>query len=635
MMISLSTYVRQSRHTLRKVALDPRLHWFLRVAGHFLAGFLLSAASLGNRAMPLAMGLVIAQTGWQGVLTATGGVCGYLLFWGKEGHQGLLWMGAALAATLIPGQRQDRPLRRLLPAVAALIVAASGVVFQIWLADTTSVPVYILRVLMGTGASALFLRVTRERSPVLDWFTCAVAVLALAQVLPLPGLGLGFFAAGALTAAAPFPAVVLSGMALDLAQVTELPMAAILCCGFLIRFLGSCPRWIRCIAPAAAAAVVMALLGRWDLWVLPGLLAGGTAGALYPAPGKVAYRRGETGAAQVRLEITASVLAQMEQLLLEVQPMPVDADALVSRSAERACAGCPCRKNCADIQKIRFLPGLLLQKPLLTPEELPVICRKSGRFLAELHRSQEQFRAIRADRQRQREYRQALVQQYRFLAEYLQQLSDRLAQRVDTVTAAYAPEVQIYGNRPPGENGDRCFTFTGTRCRSYALLCDGMGTGLGAAQEAKTAGNMLRRLLSVGFPTAYALRSINSLCALRERAGAVTVDLAEIELDTGCVTVYKWGAAPSWLISAHGKEKLGTPGPPPGLSVEGCRESVQRVSLRRGETLLLVSDGIPETALQQLKQEDPPGALARTLLRSENTHRQDDATVVTIRLQPK
>ena len=115
----------------------------------------------------------------------------------------------------------------------------------------------------------------------------------------------------------------------------------------------------------------------------------------------------------------------------------------------------------------------------------------------------------------------------------------------------------------------------------------------------------------------------------------MTVDLAEIELDTGCVTVYKWGAAPSWLISAHGKEKLGTPGPPPGLSVEGCRESVQRVSLRRGETLLLVSDGIPETALQQLKQEDPPGALARTLLRSENTHRQDDATVVTIRLQPK
>ena len=69
--------------------------------------------------------------------------------------------------------------------------------------------------------------------------------------------------------------------------------------------------------------------------------------------------------------------------------------------------------------------------------------------------------------------------------------------------------------------------------------------------------------------------------------------------------------------------------------MEGCREAVQRVSLRRGETLLLVSDGIPEEALQQLKQEDPPGTLARKLLRGNAADCQDDATVVTIRLQPK
>jgi stage II sporulation protein E len=263
------------------------------------------------------------------------------------------------------------------------------------------------------------------------------------------------------------------------------------------------------------------------------------------------------------------------------------------------------------------------------------MCRKSGRFLAELHRSQEQLRSIHADRQRQQEYRAAVIQQYQFLGQFLRELADRLGTRVPDIKPFYAPQVQVCGNRPPEDNGDRVLQFHGTMCKYYIVLCDGMGTGLGAIQEGRTAAGMLRSLLTAGFPAEYALRSMNSLCALRDRAGAATVDLAEVELYSGKVTVYKWGAAPSYLVSAGGAERIGAASPPPGLSVEQDKEQAHSFSMRRGQTLVLVSDGVGEEAARQCcinHADRSPGELARSILTCAQVQGQDDATVVTLRL---
>lgn len=637
-MISIESYVRQGRHILRKWALDPRLHACARAGAHFMAGFLLSAASIGNLCQPLAMGLVCACTGWSSTMTALGGCAGYLLFWGAQGYQGILWILAAWAAALLLGDRRvtgDTPL--LLPAVAGLIVSAGGVFFQTWMQDTTPIPLYLLRIAIGSASTGLFTHVLRGRNPILDWITSGLAVLALAQIVPIPYLGLGFLAAGILAVAGAFPPAALAGLALDLAQVTPVPMTAVLCGSYLVRFLPRAPKALSCSAPALVYIMVMGLCNRWDLSPLPALLLGGIAGSFLPAARKVSHRRGETGAAQVRLEMAAGVLAQTEQLLLEAPVAPIDEAALVSRAAERACGGCPCRKHCKDARRIAQLPPLILHKPLLTGEELPIICRKSGRFLAELHRSQEQLRSIRADRERQREYRSAVVQQFQFLSEYLQDLSDQLSLRTDGMAPFYEPDVHIYSNRTEADNGDRCLMFAGTLSRYYVLLCDGMGTGLGAVQEGRTAGSMLHRLLAAGYPAESALRSLNSICALRDRAGAVTIDLLELQLDTGKAVLYKWGAAPSYLVTKLGAEKIGTAGPPPGLSVTDYRETADRLSLRRGETLVLVSDGVGEEealhcCLKMAGQSQ--GELATALLERGQLGGEDDATVVMVRLFP-
>lgn len=113
------------------------------------------------------------------------------------------------------------------------------------------------------------------------------------------------------------------------------------------------------------------------------------------------------------------------------------------------------------------------------------------------------------------------------------------------------------------------------------------------------------------------------------------MDLAEIHLDTGKGTVYKWGAAPSYLMTSGQLRKIGTASPPPGL-LHSCREVTDRLSLGRGERLILLSDGVSEEGLldsARTTPTQPPGEMAAAILEKERSGG-DDATAVVIRLLP-
>ena len=145
----------------------------------------------------------------------------------------------------------------------------------------------------------------------------------------------------------------------------------------------------------------------------------------------------------------------------------------------------------------------------------------------------------------------------------------------------------------------------------------------------------MKKLLCTGFPAKYALRTLNSLCVLRGRSASVTADLAEICLDSGKATLYKWGAVPSYLLRRSGAEKIGTVGPPPGLSLTDQRETVTQLSLRRGEWLLMLSDGVGGEEALRSWADDPavsPGELAVGLLEQAEGMRSDDATAAVVRL---
>ncbi len=633
MMQTLTSYASQGRQLLRRWAADPRIRAVLWGLGRSGCGFVLSAASLLGYPQTLLLGWLCTLTGKSALLGAAGALLGYPLFWGSAGYQGMTWtLCGLLIALATPEAFRQTPLLR--PAAAALAAALCGLLFQVWFSQEPAVGIYLLRIALAALSALTFQEAQSRQDAVPGWIATAVWVLALVQVAPFPWLSLGYIALGAVCVSGAFPAAVLAGLAVDLAGVTAVPMTAVACLIYLGRLAPMGRQWGVYLLPGLGYLLMMTLCGKADYLPLPGLILGGGLGCWMPGQSRPLRRRGATAFAQVRLEMVAEVFTQTRELLMEVPEIPIDEAALLQRGADKACASCPARKSCRDRDSVSKMPPLILHRPLLDGQDLPAACRKPGRLLSELHRSQEQLRSIRADRERQREYRQALQQQYRFLAQYLQELSDELGKRGAHPRARYRVEVSVAANRPKADNGDRCLAFAGVGCKYYVLLCDGMGTGLGAVQEGVEAGNMLKKLLSAGYPAEYALRSLNSLCALRDRAGAVTVDLAEVLLDSGRVQLYKWGAAPSWLLRGRGAEKIGTATPPPGLSVAESREAAERLSLSRGEVLVLLSDGVGgEDALQGRDAYGvlPAGELAARILES-SPQTADDATVAVVRL---
>ena len=613
---------------MQRLLLEPGIRAVLTTLFYGGSGFLLSAVSLGNAPQPAAMGMICAATGWQAAVMTLGAIVGYPVFWGRAGEQGILWAASGGLLALLVGRREEsREQPLMIPAIAAFLTAVTGLCFQIFLHDRTSVPMYALSIAVTGLTGMLFTQAARCRDPVTDWLVGGVAALALAQIRLGP-LGLGYLLAGLMSVEGAFPGAALAGLGLDLAQVTKVPMTAVTCLAWFIRLIPFDKRWQHYAAPGFAALAVMAACGIWDMSILPGLVLGGAAAALLPPRSQIPQRRGETGAAQVRLEVGAEMLFSTRQLLTEVEPPAVDAQALLDRAVERACGTCSARNKCTQRQT-------LSTDHILHPLEAD--CRKQGRLIPELRFAQERLKALNGDRQRLREYRSALAQQYCFLGEYLRSLADQLPRKAKRAVPEFAVQVAARSRGKERANGDRCLAFPGPECRYYVLLCDGMGTGLGAAQDGAAAAELLRQMLIAGFPAEHALESLNSLLALRGTAGAVTVDLVELRLDTGTAGIFKWGAAPSWVLTRSGVQKIGTAAPPPGISAGENRMTAERLSLRRGEMLVLLSDGVDGEGIQHLSElspDAPPGELAAEILEKGCEGAEDDATAAAIRLRP-
>lgn len=608
MMVAVRTLFQRLEGSWRYWWTRRELRLAARVLGLAGGGFLASAASLRGHPLPLVMGPVLAAGGYRSACLCVGSLIGYRVFWPGAGTAGAWWvLGAGVLALLALPEK-------VLPLLGCLTVGLTALL----LPERRSPAVFLLELIAAGGSILIF----RSQGRNGRWLRCGAACLALAQVAPVPWLGLGYAAAGALTAGASFPAAALAGLGLDLAGITAVPMSAAVSIGWMGRLLPRTRR-LRWLLPTAGALAVMLALDRWDWRVLPGLAVGGACGLLLPAFPPAAPHRGATGPTQVRLELAAEALTAMGQAVGARDPAPVDREALLQRVRDRACGGCPVRRSCLEQER---LTATVLE------DSHPFPCRRPGRLKPELLRARDRLRLLDADRRRREEYRLALSQQYRSTGALLRRLSDRLpdtgkAGRRYGVTAA----VRTRGKQE--ENGDRWAAFPGDGALYYILLCDGMGTGPGAAAEGKSAAALLRRLLTAGATPDEALGSLNAMLALGDRPGAVAVDLLRLRLDTGTAMLYKWGAPPSWLVKDGKGIRLGTGTLPPGLAVGSGREWRGRISLKEG-ALLMVSDGVEPDRVARtlaLARDAPPGDLAARLLEGE---RQDDATAAVIRLYP-
>lgn len=177
----------------------------------------------------------------------------------------------------------------------------------------------------------------------------------------------------------------------------------------------------------------------------------------------------------------------------------------------------------------------------------------------------------------------------------------------------------------------------------YVLLCDGMGSGTEASEDSSLAVKLLEQFLRAGVNPDTALRTLNSALVLRGEAkgGFTTIDLLQVDLFTGEATVYKYGAAPTYVRHNGKVNRISGSALPAGLaSGEGAPDK-SNFTLHAGDCVLLVSDGVAgggeDIWLRELLSAfagDSPKDLACALI-SESESRDtgvDDRTALVLRL---
>ena len=160
--------------------------------------------------------------------------------------------------------------------------------------------------------------------------------------------------------------------------------------------------------------------------------------------------------------------------------------------------------------------------------------------------------------------------------------------------------------------------------RLCMLLNDGNGSGEGARRESALTNRLLRQFLEAGIAPEAALKTLNSALALRaeETGGFSTIDLLILELGSGQTTLYKYGAAPSYIKKGGRVRRITGNTLPAGLRESPAAPDVTRLTLEGGSFAVMVSDGVADPLGDEWLQNllagwdgDDPQVLAGLLLK--------------------
>lgn len=615
-----------------------------------VGGFLLSGARLCGQALPLAACLVAAQTlGVRAVAAAIGAAAGYFLRCdGAEAAELIALSCMALAGaavfqgTLLPQYRWFYPC--LTAGVCAIL---SGVEL---FGEKQALLLWLVKWLSAGLSCAVFRSALHGSHAARSVLTAAV----LAGLSPLlPQVDLGLLCAVALCTASRelLPAAVL-GIGLDLLGATNHATLVLLLPAALCRCLPQKGRGtLGLLSFAVLPNTALLLLGEASLGSCMAIIAGAALGSLaerfHWLPREMGSDTGDDAGA--RLENAAQVLELLRSRLPQSaeNPSASEAESVYDGAAERVCRCCARFHRCWEHRAAETYEALtgaarqIIARGTAAVEDFPPqfqenCCHMEG-FVTAINTELEGMLFRRRYRMELQESRQVMAQELTSIASYL-----RAAQMPHPSAAvselSFVPEVGIcsVGKNGSRVSGDRGACFRGMRGDYFVLLCDGMGTGVEASRLSAETVRLLERLLRTGLAPDDALNIYNGAEVLRGADRFTTVDLLCLDLLHGEGALYKWGSAPSYLRAGAETKKIGTAAPPPGVGVGGENTPERyRLSLKRGEMLVLVSDGAggaqTEAAIAAYSGESAR-ELAALLI--SGLPAEDDMTAVVISLRP-
>lgn len=191
--------------------------------------------------------------------------------------------------------------------------------------------------------------------------------------------------------------------------------------------------------------------------------------------------------------------------------------------------------------------------------------------------------------------------------------------------------------------GDSFTLATLAEGKQLAAISDGMGVGEKAATESEAAVKLLENLLSSGFTTELALKTINSVLLLRSSAETfTTLDMMMIDLYTAEVDFIKIGSAPSYVKRGKKVGEINSNSLPIGI-LDDLDLASEKMALCPRDIIVMVSDGVLESGRKTANDnwvrefladvdESDPQVLAEMLINRalslSRTHPRDDMTVL-------
>lgn len=153
-------------------------------------------------------------------------------------------------------------------------------------------------------------------------------------------------------------------------------------------------------------------------------------------------------------------------------------------------------------------------------------------------------------------------------------------------------------------SGDNSSKFVTENGELHCILSDGMGSGVKAAEDSKTAVALYERLIRAGYEPTAALRTMNtSMIAAKENESCTTADIVCADLNTGTVKFIKAGAAATVIKTAAETKAVRWGSMPLGIlpmeKIEFRCEQVEPPTY-----IAMMTDGIPDNIGDRIEGEN-------------------------------
>lgn len=646
----------------------PALKESLSCIGYLLGGFLLSCGRLGSHPAPFSLGLLTsAGGGIRGLSVLIGAVLGFLLM--QPFSLGLEFTSIALltfvtmyifSALWVAKQQW---FHCLIPGTMAAIVGGIFLLGQ----DITPLLLsgYCQSVFLSALSPLAFDALLEGKRRSLGALLAVCFFLLGAAALPAPwGISPGLILAVGLTAVGIRRgdlgiAVILgagAGLSLDAGLMTGglytlcLTAGALAGCSLsqrqtplriLLFLVGFSAAVLYTGIPSLPMFLGLGIGTGLSLFVPSSVIGSQEDNTIAQASFLVEERLG-TGAAALERLYEAIGIDPEEQADQERRNIFDRATTTVCRSCSR-CDFCWKKNSTATYQTLRDAMDPIIHrgKALQTdfPEDFSAGCRHMEELLSALDRELHQAACRSQSRSLAEEPRFIASRCFLHLSELLSRNARalRFGQHLPREVYGVKLGVSAAGRRGNRISGDRGVSFHTEDGRFYVLLCDGMGTGQEAAKESLLAVDTLASLIQAGLRPDHAMELLGGMYLLRDSGSFSTIDILELSLVSAQGTLYKWGAAPSFLKSGDLVKKLGTAAPPPGLGVGSTSGAeVIRLSLWGGDMLILASDGLgedeAETLIRNFQGDKVKDLSAQLIARAAELGGEDDMTAAVVRL---